>query len=58
MELLDFILSTTNLLYNGDIYRQIQGVPVGSPVLVAFYMEDHEQNSMESAPQEMKPKIS
>ena len=34
MELLDFVLSTTYFSYNGEIYQQIQGAPMGSPVLV------------------------
>ena len=44
MELLDFVLSTTYFSYNGEIYQQIQGTPMGSPVSVivsTLFMEDH-----------------
>ena len=60
MELLDFVLSTKYFSYDGRIYRQIQGAPMGSLVSVVvsnLYMEDHEEKSMGSAPKEMKPKI-
>ena len=60
MELLDFIMSTTYFSYNGEIYQQIQGAAMGSPVLVVvsnLFMEDHEETAIATAPPEMKPKI-
>ena len=60
-ELLDFVLSNTYFLYDGEIYiyRQIQGAMVGSPVSVvvfSLYMEDHEEKSIHSVTKEMKKK--
>ena len=60
LELLDFVLSTTYFSYDGRIYRQIQGAPMGSLVSVVvsnLYMEDHEEKSLSSALKEMKPQI-
>ena len=60
MELLKFLLSTTYFSYNGEIYKQIQGAPMGSPVSVVvsnLYMEDHEETAIATAPQDMKPQI-
>ena len=60
LELLDFVLSTTYFSYDGRIYRQIQGALMGSPVSVVvskLYMEDHEEKSIGSAPNEMKQKM-
>ena len=60
MELLDFVQSTTYFSYNGEIHKQIQGAPMGSPVSVVvsnLFMEDHEEMAITTAPPEMKPKI-
>ena len=60
MELLEFVLSTTYFSFNVEIYKQIQGAPMGSPVLVVvsnLYMEDHEETAIATAPPEIKPKI-
>ena len=59
MDLLEFVLPTTYFMFDGNIYKQIQGAPMGNPVLVVvsnLYMADHEM-SIQSAPLEMKPKI-
>ena len=48
MELMAFVLSTTYFTYNGKIYQQIQGAPMGSPVSVVVanaYMEAHEEEA-------------
>ena len=60
MELLDFVLSMTYFSYNGNIYLQIKGALMGSPVSVIvsnLFMEDHEETAITTAPPEMKLKI-
>ena len=60
MELMEFVLSTTYFTYNGKIYQQIQGAPMGSPVSVVVanaYMESHEEKAMDTAPPIVRPKI-
>ena len=60
MDLLEFVLSTTYFMFDGKIYQQIHGTPMGNPVSVwvsNLYMEDHEDRSIQSTPPEMKPKI-
>ena len=60
MELMEFVLFTTYFSYNGEIYKQIQGALIGSPVSVVMsnlFMEDHEEMATATAPPEMKPKI-
>ena len=59
MEFMDFVESTTYFSYDGRIYWQTQGAPMGSQVSVVvsnLYIEDHEK-SIGSAPKEMKPTI-
>jgi hypothetical protein len=60
MTLLDFVLATTYFQFDGEIYQQVFGAPMGSPVSVAvsdLYMEDLEERAMDTAPPETKPKI-
>ena len=57
MELLEFVLSTTYFSYNGEIYMQIKGAPMGSPlsvVVLNLFMEDHEETAIATTPPEMK----
>ena len=54
MELLDFVLSTTYFSYDGRIYKQIQGVPMGSPMSVVV---SNLSWTIHSKPKEMKLKI-
>ena len=49
MELLTFCVNTTYFMFQGDIYKQINGAAMGSPVspLVAnLYMERFEQHAL------------
>jgi len=60
MELLEFILSTTYFCCNGQIYRQKFGTAMVSPVspLVAnIFMEHLERKLLDTAPEDVKPKL-
>jgi len=60
MELLGFILTTTNFCFNGQIYWQKFGTAMGSPVspLVAnMFMLHLEQKLPDTAPEDLKPKL-
>ena len=60
MSLLEFVLSTTYFQFDGCFYQQVFGTPMGSPVLVTvadLYMEDLENQLMDTASLEMKPKM-
>jgi len=60
MELLEFILTTTYFCFNGQIYRQKFGTAMCSPVspLVAdMFMEHLEQKLLNTAPEDLKPKL-
>ena len=58
VELLEFVLDMTYFSYGGEIYRQIHGMPMGSPVsVVNMLMEDNEETSIAKAPPHMKQKI-
>jgi len=60
MELLEFILTTTYFCFSGQIYRQKFGTAMGSPVspLVAnMFMEHLEQKLLNTAPEDLKPKL-
>ncbi len=53
MELLTFCVNTTYFMFQGDIYRQVKGAAMGSPVspLVAnIYMEWFEQYALSTFP--------
>jgi hypothetical protein len=48
------VLSTSYFTFNGEFYRQTDGVAMGSPlspVIANFFMEDFEKIALESAPQ-------
>jgi len=58
IELLQFILTTTYFRFGGQLYRQLFGAAMGSPVspLVAdMYMEFLEQKALTTSPEEYKP---
>ena len=60
MTLLDVVLSTTYFQFNGDLYQQVFGASMGSPVAVAvsdMYMEALEERVIDTTPPQMKPKI-
>jgi hypothetical protein len=60
MTLLDFVLATTYFQFDGEVYKEVFGAPMGSPVSVAvsdLYMEDLEERAMDTAPPETRPKI-
>ena len=60
MELLEFILTTTYFCFNGQIYRHKFGTAMCSPVspLVAdMFMEHLEQKLLNTAPEDLKPKL-
>ena len=56
-DLLDFVLRSTYLQYNGSIYKQQEGAAMGSPVSAVtpnLYMEAFEEQAIESAPQDLE----
>jgi len=60
MELLEFILTTIYFCFNGQIYRQKFGTAMGSPVspLVAnMFMQHIERKLLDTAPEDLKPKL-
>jgi len=60
MELLEFILTTIYFCFNGQIYRQKFGTAMGSPVspLVAnMFMQHIERKLLDTAPENLKPKL-
>ncbi len=60
VELLDFILTTTYFVFRGQVYQQKFGTAMGSPVspIVAnLFMEDLEQRAIETAPDDLRPKL-
>ena len=60
VELLNFILTTTYFVLRGQVYQQKFGTAMGSPVspIVAnLFMEDLEQRAMETAPDDLRPKL-
>ena len=60
VKLLDFILTTTYFKFNGEIFRQLFGTAMGSPVspiAANIFMEALEQKAIASAPLECKPKL-
>ena len=60
VELLEFVLTTTYFVFRGQVYQQKFGTAMGSPVspIVAnLFMEDLEQRAIESAPEELRPKL-
>ena len=60
VELLNFILTTTYFVFRGQVYQQKFGTAMGSPVspIVAnLFVEDLEQWAMESAPDDLRPKL-
>ena len=60
VELLNFILTTTYFVFRGQVYQQKFGTAMGSPVspIVAnLFMEDLEQRAMETAPDDLRPKL-
>ena len=60
VELLEFVLTTTYFMFQGQVYQQKFGTAMGSPVspIVAnLFMEDLEQRAMESASAELRPTL-
>jgi hypothetical protein len=51
------ILTTSYITFNGQSYRQTDGVAMGSPlssVIANFYMEGYEKAMLESAPLKLR----
>ena len=60
IELLKFVLTTTYFSFRGNLYRQIFGAAMGSPVssIVAnLFMEWLEKEAIATAPLDLKPKL-
>ena len=60
IDLLKFVLTTTYFSFRGQIYRQIFGAAMGSPVstIVAnLFMEWLEKEAIATAPLDIKPKL-
>ena len=60
IELLRFCMSTTYFLFDGDMYEQIFGTAMGSPVSVVIanlYMEWWEQTALSTCPAEIRPSL-
>ena len=60
IELLKFVLTTTYFSFRGNLYRQIFGAAMGSPVsaIVAnLFMEWLEKEAITTAPLNLKPKL-
>ena len=60
VELLEFVLNTTYFSFEGQIYQQMFGTAMGSPVspIVAnLCMEDLEQRAIANALEDCKPKV-
>ncbi|XP_071943229.1 uncharacterized protein [Antedon mediterranea] len=58
MELLGLIVNKTYFSFNGNIYRQIQGIAMGSPIspiLANLYLEWLEHQAINTAPTNIKP---
>ena len=61
VELLNFILTTTYFVFREQVYQQKFGTAMGSPgvspIVANLFMEDLEQRAMESAPDDLRPKL-
>ena len=60
MELVEFILTTTYFTCKGNIYQQKKGVAMGSPlspVAVNLFMEWLEEEAINTAPEDCKPRM-
>ena len=60
MELLELCLNTTYFVYDGVMYRQVFGAPMGAPIspgVADLTMEDFEEEAMLSAPDHLRPKL-
>ena len=60
IELLKFVITTAYFSFRGQIYQQIFGAAMGSPVsaIVAnFFMEWLEEEAIATAPMDIKPKL-
>ena len=60
MDLLELCLNTTYFVYDGVMYRQVFGAPMGAPIspgVADLTMEDFEEEAMASAPDHLKPKL-
>ncbi|XP_071950858.1 uncharacterized protein [Antedon mediterranea] len=58
MKLLGLIVNKTYFSFNGNIYRQIQGIAMGSPIspiLANLYLEWLEHQAINTAPTNIKP---
>ena len=60
MRLLEFVMSTMYFQFDGQYYQQVNGASMGSPVSVVvsdMFVEHLEEEAMDNAPPEMRPKI-
>ena len=58
MSLLEKVILTTCFQFDGEFYQQVHGAPMGSPVSVVvadMYMEDLEEEAMDTTPQDTRP---
>ena len=60
MSLLEFVMSTTFLQFDGEFYKQVHRAPMGSQVSVVvqgMYMEELEEEAMDTDPQDTRPAL-
>ena len=60
MSILVFMMSTTYFLFDGQYYQQVHSALIGSPISVVvsdMFMEYLEEEAMDTAPLDTRPKI-
>ena len=60
MSLLEFVMSMTYFQLDGEFYQQVHIAPMGSPVYVVvadMYMEDLENEAMDTTPQDTRSSV-
>ena len=60
LELLEFVLTTTYFTFRNEVYKQVFGAAMGSPVspvVAEFFMEELERMAIATAPLDCKPSL-